>query len=101
MRKAVRIMTVAWALAGVVAAAPAQGPVGDPGRGRLLYENACLSCHSTSVSRRESRIAKSHEELRRQVLRWQGATGTAWTREEVEDVTAYLNAFYKFDGAPA
>jgi mono/diheme cytochrome c family protein len=69
----------------------------DQDRGRLLQETFCLGCHGDSVAKRENRLAKSYEELRRQVTRWQANSGLKWEPQEIDDVSAYLNAtYYRF-----
>lgn len=81
------------ALAGaclLLAAAP--GAAADPERGRLLHQTFCLGCHGDSVAKRENRVAQTYAELRRQVARWQGNAGLQWEPQDVDDVTAWLNA---------
>jgi hypothetical protein len=70
----------------------------DAERGRVLYEARCDLCHRTSVHVREARKATSFEELRRQVARWNAEIGGgAWSRDEIDDVTLYLNGrYYRF-----
>jgi len=80
-----------------LAAALTGAQAADPERGRLLHGTFCQGCHDESVAKRESRVAKSYQELRRQVARWQSNTGLNWQTEDVNDVTAYLNTtFYGF-----
>jgi mono/diheme cytochrome c family protein len=68
----------------------------DPERGKLLHGTFCLGCHGDSVAKRENRLARSYPELRRQVARWQANSGLKWEPQDVDDVTAYLNAaFYR------
>ena len=87
-------------LAAVGATAVAQtAPPGaaDPVRGKALYESRCQGCHEASVHRRESRLAKDYDQLRRQVERWSSNSGAAWRTDEVESVAAYLNErYYKY-----
>lgn len=64
----------------------------DAERGRLLYENHCLSCHESNVHIRETQAARSLAEVRAAVERWQALGNLGWGAEEVGDVTAYLNA---------
>ena len=70
----------------------------DAERGRALYEARCDLCHRSSVHVREARKATSFEELRRQVARWNAEIGgAAWSRDEIDDVTFYLNGrYYRF-----
>lgn len=69
-------------------------PVGaaDLERGKLLHGTFCLGCHGDSVAKRENRVARSYPELRRQVARWQANSGLKWEPQDVDDVTAWLNA---------
>lgn len=63
-------------------------------RGKSLYETKCHECHSRSVHHRESRKAKSYTAVRKEVERWEGALGGGWSKEDVDDVTLYLNETY-------
>ena len=66
-------------------------------RGRLLYENHCISCHVSTVHVREQRKSKSQAELRAWILRWSGELKLNWTEDELADVYQYLNnRYYKF-----
>ncbi|HSD60465.1 MAG TPA: cytochrome C [Burkholderiales bacterium] len=87
--------TRSWlaALAGaclLLAAVP--GVAADLERGRLLHATFCLGCHNDSVTKRENRVAGTYAELRRQVARWQANAGLKWEAQDVDDVTAWLNA---------
>ena len=69
----------------------------DPVRGRALYEVRCIECHSESVHGREKRVAKTYDDIRKWVARWNAELGGAWGKEEIEDVTGYLNdRFYSY-----
>lgn len=75
----------------------ASASAADRERGKALYENQCESCHSDWAHTRTKRKVKSLEELRGRVVGWSVHAGLGWTREEIEDVVAYLNEeFYKF-----
>ena len=88
-----RIVKFALALACVMyALAPAQGA--DAERGRALYEARCDLCHGTGVHVRETRKATSFEGVRTQVARWNTELGGAWSADEIDDVTVYLNDRY-------
>jgi hypothetical protein len=66
-------------------------------RGELLYNTHCISCHSTEIHWRDQKLATDWAGLVRQVRRWAGNTGLAWSEEEVVDVARYLNAtIYRF-----
>ena len=73
-------------------ALPAQAA--DLGRGKVLYEARCNACHNTSVHQREARRATSFAGVRQQVVRWSAEAGGAWSREDIDDVTYYLNDRY-------
>ncbi len=87
----------ALALAGGCAA-PAGGPESKPAadmlRGGDLYRTYCIACHTSQVHWREKRLVKSWDDLRFQVTRWQHIAGQNWSREEIDDVSAYLNRLF-------
>jgi mono/diheme cytochrome c family protein len=69
----------------------------DTERGRLLYENHCMSCHESVLHIREKRKAANPAELRAAIGRWAAELGLAWQEAEAEDVYKYLNSrYYKF-----
>jgi len=66
-------------------------------RGRLLYENHCTSCHTSTVHIREQRKSKAPAEVRAWIRRWSGELKLNWSEDELADVYQYLNnRFYKF-----
>jgi cytochrome c5 len=72
-----------------------------PSRGQLLYENHCTTCHQSLVHIRTRPLAKTREELRKQVAHWAAYAKLRWSREEIEDVVQHLDTlYYKFDGRP-
>ena len=79
--------------------APASRPeraAADMMRGGELYRTHCNACHTAQVHWREKNLVRSWNDLRYQVSRWQRIAGQNWSREEIEDVAAYLNRiFYK------
>ena len=75
-------------------ALPALATAGDPQRGRGLYEQRCGGCHTESVHGRAHRVARDAQDVRRWVRHWSERLGLGWGEEEVEDVTAYLDAPY-------
>ena len=80
------------------AAAPASA---DAARGRLLYEAACSSCHTTQPHWREKRFVDSWRELVHQVDRWQRVAHQSWSAAEINDVAAFLNErFYRLPLPP-
>ena len=68
----------------------------DEQRGRLLYETACVACHTTQAHWRDKRVVRSWSDLLGQVTRWQQNAGQNWSAHEIVDVAAHLNdRFYK------
>jgi mono/diheme cytochrome c family protein len=69
---------------------------GDAARGEQLHD-VCLPCHGTSLYTSPQRKIKSLPALRQEVARWGDYYNPALTEQDIDDVTAYLNAhFYKF-----
>ena len=65
-------------------------------RGEEIHK-VCLPCHSTTLYVSPQREIKSLPALREEVARWGDYYNPALTEQEIDDVTAYLNAkFYKF-----
>lgn len=72
-------------------------PVPDLERGRALYQNHCVVCHTSKVHRREPPLPLSVEALRAVVTIWAREEGLRWSRDEIEDVVQYLDrAYYRF-----
>jgi len=61
-------------------------------RGRDLYENHCVKCHTTQVHGRKSRTALSLGELREIVDQWQSSQKLRWRADEIDDVVHYLSS---------
>jgi len=79
----------ALALAGPAAAA------GDPVRGAALHD-ACLGCHGTELYVPPRAKIKSLSALRKEVNRWNDRYNPKFSKQDVEDMVAYLNRdFYK------
>ena len=70
-------------------------------RGQLLYENHCQACHTSVVHVRESRRARSLEDLEYWVTRWAGELKLHWRADEINDVVDYLNRRYYKIEAPS
>lgn len=69
---------------------------GDPAHGEQIHA-VCLPCHGTSLYSSPQRKIKSLPALRQEVARWGDYYNPALTEQDIDDVTAYLNAhFYKF-----
>lgn len=60
-------------------------------RGRDLYENHCVKCHTAQVHGRKNRTALSLGDLREIVDRWQSNQGLRWRPDEIDDVVHYLS----------
>ena len=71
--------------------------IADSGRGQLLYENQCSSCHESTVHVRGDHKAKSIAEVRAEVQRWSVNQKLNWGPAEINDVTDYLDEnFYHY-----
>ena len=82
----------------LVGAFPADGQAADTERGKMLYENHCMSCHESVLHIREDRRAKALGEIYWQTTRWAVMQQLEWRYDDVRDVAQYLNnQFYKFD----
>lgn len=71
-------------------AAPAAAQVPDASRGRALYENHCIACHTERIHSRPNRIAFTRAEVREIVDHWQRQQALAWTPQDTEDVVEFL-----------
>lgn len=90
-----RFLPIAIAFASLAWAAPAYAE--SLARGKSLYDTKCHECHTRSVHNRASRKAKNFMGIRREVARWDGTLGGGWSKEEIDDVTLYLNeTYYKY-----
>jgi ribosomal 50S subunit-associated protein YjgA (DUF615 family) len=73
----------------------------DSGRGRLLYETHCGTCHYERVHQRIKSDVKDLADLRDTVARWASQTKYNFTLDELEEVVAYLNeSHYRFGLPP-
>jgi mono/diheme cytochrome c family protein len=80
----------AMALAGPASAA------GDPARGAKLHED-CLGCHGTELYVPPRAKVKTLSALKKETGKWNDRMNPKFTRQEVEDLVAWLNAtFYRF-----
>ena len=80
---------------------PAAGLAQDAGRGRLLYETHCGTCHYERVHQRLKSDVKDLSDLRETVARWAGQTRHRLTAEDIQDLVQYLNeSHYRFGLAP-
>lgn len=81
-------------VAASLALLPDAASAADPERGRLLYENHCRECHTSTVHVREKRKAASREAIEAWVRRWREQLGLAWDDQEIDDVVEHLNERY-------
>ncbi|MCP5151119.1 MAG: cytochrome C [Ectothiorhodospiraceae bacterium] len=89
-RRARRALLAPTVLATVLVTLAGPAAAGDPARGRLLYENHCQACHTSTVHVRERHKAQSLGDIAQWVARWQAYLELGWGPEEVEDVTTWL-----------
>lgn len=70
----------------------------DLERGRALYENHCVVCHTPKVHRRVPRLPLDTDDLRFIVTVWASQQGLRWSRDDIEDVVYYLDrTHYRFE----
>lgn len=63
-------------------------------RGRLLYDNHCITCHSGKVHRRITPVPITRSELRVIISTWAKSERLGWTEAEVADVVEFLDSAY-------
>jgi mono/diheme cytochrome c family protein len=69
----------------------------DTTRGAMLYDNHCIQCHTEQVHWREKKLASDWQSLIVQVDRWQRTSGLLWSKNDIEEVSRYLNGkFYHY-----
>ncbi len=78
----------------VIMLLPSFAQAADAGRGRELYESACIGCHGRSVHARTRSGVRSCAELRATVARFADIQGRNWDAEDLDDVTTWLNVRY-------
>jgi hypothetical protein len=70
----------------------------DLERGRALYENHCVVCHTPKVHRRVPRLPLHIDDLRFIVTVWASQQGVRWSRDDIEDIVHYLDrTYYRFE----
>lgn len=82
-------MAAAMCLSLLPSAAGAQ--LADIERGRALYENHCVVCHTPNVHRRVNRLAVSRIEVRALVENWQTQQALRWNDQDIDDVVEFLS----------
>ena len=83
------------------AAPPAKG---DPRKGKVLHDKACISCHvgmfggdGSRIYTRADRKTRSAQQLAARISGCNANTGAGWFPEDEAHVAAYLNQqYYKF-----
>ena len=91
MKRLLLFISAAWL------AAPALAQ--DPGRGRLLYETHCLTCHYERIHNRDSAksLVRSKAQLRTEVARRAEQVKTRLTLEDLDDIAEFLDrSHYRF-----
>jgi mono/diheme cytochrome c family protein len=82
----------------VLALSAAAADLPDPERGRALYENHCVVCHTSKVHRRYPPSAIDREALRYIVRVWVEEQSLRWNENDIRDVVEYLNrTYYRYD----
>lgn len=66
----------------------------DISDGERLHQENCLKCHTPELYEKPDRKVKNLKHLRSQVLFCAVSNDVEWFDEEVDNVTAYLSAFY-------
>ena len=87
-----RILAALTAVCVALSAMAAEVP--NPERGRALYENHCVVCHSSKVHRRFPPSAIDREALRFIVKVWEEERKLRWSPDDIEDVVQYLDSVY-------
>jgi mono/diheme cytochrome c family protein len=96
MRSLAIALLAAGGLGGAPAASGAELP--DLERGRGLYENHCVVCHTAKVHRRATPLPLRIDDLRFIVTLWASQQGLGWSRDDIEDVVYYLDrAHYRLE----
>lgn len=95
-----RALATGMALCGMFSLIPSLA-LAEFERGQALYENHCRFCHESWAHTRGGSRVTSMTSLRQRVAAWSTHSGLGWGKEEIDDVTDYLNRhFYKLDSGP-
>lgn len=85
----------AAAIAALLLALPAAG-AGDAVQGEKLHQD-CLGCHGAELYAPPRAKVKTPTALKKEVEKWNDRMNPKFTKQEIEDLVAYLNRdFYKF-----
>jgi mono/diheme cytochrome c family protein len=91
-------MRASWACAACLCLLGGFAGAQDVGRGALLYETHCVSCHREGLHDRKNSKVASYADLRFQVERWTKESGRRFTPAEREDLIEFLDAtHYRLD----
>ena len=66
----------------------------DTNRGAMLYDNHCIQCHTQQIHWREKKLVTDWGSLLAQVDHWQRASGLEWNKNDIKEVSRYLNSKY-------
>ena len=89
-----RALALVAACAALSVAAPAIA-AGDPVKGAKLHDD-CLGCHGTELYVPPRAKVKTLAALKKETEKWNDRMNPKFTKKEIEDLVAYLNAnFYK------
>lgn len=79
-----------------LALAASADAAGDPARGAKLHED-CLGCHGTELYLPPRARVKTLSALKKETEKWNDRMNPKFTKQEIEDIVAWLNTtFYKF-----
>ena len=82
-------------LIALVLASAAQA-AGNADRGEGLHR-ACLGCHGTELYQQGRAKVRTSAALRKEVIRWNDRMNPKFTKQEVDDIVAYLERdFYRW-----
>jgi len=73
---------------------PVAGLTADLERGEALHETHCKMCHDSVAYRRDEKIAKTYDQVRDQVKRWETNTGLHWSEQDIDNVASYISKRY-------
>lgn len=91
-----RAALAAGACAALLLAAPPTAAAGDPERGKKLHDG-CMQCHTAELYAPPKAKVRSLKALAQEVRRWGDYYNPALTRQEIDDLVAYLSRdFYGF-----
>jgi mono/diheme cytochrome c family protein len=89
------VAKAAAAIAALLLAAPAAG-AGAAAKGETLHQD-CLGCHGAELYVSPRAKVKTLAALKKEVEKWNDRMNPKFTKQEIDDLVAYLNRdFYKF-----